>query len=225
MAVVLIPGFMLTRDLWTDILPALEPFGPVIHADMSGESIADIARTTLERAPARFDLIGFSMGGYIAREIARLAPGRVSHLVLIATSSRGDGPLQAKRKSMEAAVAPEAFGGISRKAIRQSLAPDRENNDALIERVHAMSVQAGGETYRRQSSFRRDGDTDRLGDVRCPTLIVAGSDDRLRTLEESVKLQEGIQGASLAVIASGHMVPLEAPVELSERLGAFLTTP
>jgi len=51
MAVVLIPGFMLNRDLWSDIAPALVPFGPLIHSDPgAGNSIEDVARLTLQAA-------------------------------------------------------------------------------------------------------------------------------------------------------------------------------
>lgn len=223
MAIVLIPGFMLDRDLWSDIAPALEPFGPLIHADPgAGSSIEDMARLTLQQAPPSFTLIGFSMGGYVAREIARLAPARVSRLVLIATSSRGDSALQASRKSQALDTAPGTYGGVSRRSIRQSLAPAREHDAALIERIHAMSVRLGAETFRRQAAFHRDADTDRLGDIRCPTLIVAGRQDRLRSVEEAAELREGIPGAQLIVLESGHMIPLEAPAEVARVLHEFL---
>lgn len=223
MAVVLIPGFMLNRDLWSDITPALTPFGPLIHSDPSaGTSIEDIARLTLQAAPRNFILIGFSMGGYVAREIVRMAPEQVSRLVLIATSSRGDNELQARRKTAAADVAPGTFGGVSRKSIRQSLAPACEQETVLIERIHAMSVQLGGETFRRQASLRRDGDTRRLAEIRCPTMIIAGRHDRLRSLEEANELHSGIPGSKLVVMETGHMVPLEAPGKIASVLSDFM---
>jgi pimeloyl-ACP methyl ester carboxylesterase len=223
MAVVLIPGFMLDRDLWSEVAPALEPFGPLIHSDPGvGSSIEDMARLTLQQAPRSFAVIGFSMGGYVARAIVRLAPERVSRLVLIATSSRGDSALQASRKSQALETVPATYGGVSRRSIRQSLAPAREHDAALIERIHAMSVRLGGETFRRQASFHRDADTDRLADIQCPTLIVAGRQDRLRSVAEAAELRDGIPGAQLVVLESGHMIPLEAPAELARMLCEFL---
>lgn len=223
MAVVLIPGFMLNRDLWSDIAQALAPFGPLIHSDPSdGNSIEDMARLTLQAAPRSFILVGFSMGGYVAREIVRIAPERVSCLVLIATSSRGDNELQNRQRSRAADTTPETFGGISRKSIRQSLALAREQDTVLIERIHAMSVQLGGETFRRQASFQRDGDTNRLAEIRCPTLIVAGHHDRLRCLEEANELHNGIPESKLVVLETGHMIPLEAPGELARVLLEFI---
>ena len=226
MAIVLIPGFMLDRDLWSDIAPALEAFGRLFHADPgAGQSIEDMARLTLEVAPRNFVLIGFSMGGYVARQIVRLAPERVSRLVLIATSSRGDSELQARRKSQAVDTAPETYGGVSRRSIRQSLAPAREHDEALIERIHAMSVRLGGETFHRQAAFHRDGDTDRLADIACPTLIVAGRQDRLRSLDEAGELHAGISGSQLVVLDAWHMIPLEAPGELAGVLLDFLGRP
>lgn len=226
MAVVLIPGFMLDRDLWSDIAPALDAFGPLIHSDPgTGRSVEEMARLTLQAAPDRFILIGFSMGGYIARDIVRLAPARVSRLVLIATSSRGDSELQARRKSQAVGAPPATFGGVGRRSIRQSLAPDREHDEALIARIHAMSVRLGGETFGRQASFHRDGDTDRLADIRCPTLIVAGEQDRLRSLDEARELHDGIPGSKLVVLEAGHMIPLEAPDELVTVLLDFFGGP
>jgi pimeloyl-ACP methyl ester carboxylesterase len=58
-----------------------------------------------------FDVIGFSMGGYVAREIARIAPDRVQQLVLMATSSRGDTTLQARRKADAVLAAPQTLRG------------------------------------------------------------------------------------------------------------------
>ncbi|MEW6640972.1 MAG: alpha/beta hydrolase [Pseudomonadota bacterium] len=223
MAIVLIPGFMLDRDLWSDIAPALDPFGPLMHADPgAGSSIEDMARRTLQEAPRSFTLIGFSMGGYVARDIVRIAPERVSRLVLIATSSRGDSTLQARRKSQALGTVPETYGGVSRQSIRQSLAPAREHDAALIARIHAMSVRLGGETFRRQASFHRDGDTDRLADIGCPTLIVAGRQDRLRSLDEANELHHGIPRSRLVVLDAGHMIPLEAAGELATVLLDFM---
>lgn len=223
MAVVLIPGFMLDRDLWSEIEPALVSFGHLIHSDpCAGSSIEEMARLALEAAPRHFILIGFSMGGYIAREIVRMAPERVSHLVLIATSSRGDSELQARRKSEAADAIARPFGGVSRRAIRQSLAPAREHDTALIDRIHAMSVRLGGETFRKQASLHRDGDTESLAEIRCPTLIIAGRHDRLRSLEEADELHSGIAGSKLAVMDTGHMIPLEAPGELARVLLDFI---
>lgn len=224
MAVLCIPGFMLDDDLWRDIAPALAPFGPLIHADpRRGDTIEDMAREALALAPERFALLGFSMGGYVAREILRLAPARVTHLALIASSSRGDNEIQARRREVAAAAAPAAFRGISRRSVARSLAPERETDEALIARMVAMSQRLGGEVFHRQAAYRRAGDGAALARISCPTLVVAGTRDRLRSLAESEELAQGIPGARLVSLPTGHMIPMEAPDELGEILRGFLS--
>jgi pimeloyl-ACP methyl ester carboxylesterase len=195
------------------------------YADLRHDStIAAMAQRALDAAPPSFVLIGFSMGGYVAREIARLAPERVRALVLVATSTRPDTPALQKRKGAIGKAAPSiAFSGLSRVAVASSLHPKERDNEALIERVRAMGMRLGGEVFRRQSMLERPGDLDRLIDIHCPTLVVAAAQDQLRSLEEARELQAGIPGAALEVIEdSGHMIPIEAPQRLAEVIVPWL---
>lgn len=225
MSILLVPGFMADETLWRDMLPHLETFGPVLHADLRHDtSVEAMAHRALDAAPPTFLLVGFSMGGYVARDIARLAPGRVRALVLIATSTRPDTAAMQKKKGAVGHAAPSiAFSGLSRTAVATSLHPRERDNDALIERVRAMGVRLGGEVFRRQSVLVRPGDIDRLGDIRCPTLVVAARDDGLRTLDEAREMADGIPGAELAIVEdSGHMIPIEAPDRLGDVIVPWL---
>ncbi|MCD2517245.1 alpha/beta hydrolase [Massilia sp. G4R7] len=225
MSIFLVPGYMADEALWDDMADGLAPFGPTVHADLRHDpTIEAMAQRAVADAPDSFILVGFSMGGYVAREIARLAPERVRALVLIATSSRADTPsLRKSRGTVGAAAASVSFSGLSRTAIATSLHPDQAHNEALIERVRAMGVRLGGEVFRRQSAIVRAGDGERLGEIRCPTLVIAAGHDRLRSREESEELRVGIPGAELAVIEdSGHMVPIEAPEALLDVMAPWL---
>jgi pimeloyl-ACP methyl ester carboxylesterase len=218
MSLLLVPGFMADETLWADLEAPLAPFGPLHYADLRHDgSIEAMARRALDAAPPSFLLVGFSMGGYVAREIARLAPERVQALVLIATSTRPDTPALRQRKGAIGNAAPTiAFSGLSRIAVASSLHPKDRNNEALIERVRAMGMRLGGEVFRRQSMLERPGDLDRLREIRCPTLVVAAAQDQLRGIDEARELQAGIPGATLEVIEdTGHMIPIEAPQRLA----------
>ncbi len=217
MNIVVTPGFMLDADLWTDTQAALEEIGPVMCADFSrGTTIEAFAEHLLEDAlPGPFLLIGFSMGGFVAREVVRRAPERVPALVLCGTSARGDGALQARRQASAGAKSAKAFTGLSRKAILRAFADD-DADPALVDRVHQMGDELGGEVFMRQSNLHRAGDLDRLSDITCPTLVIAGEKDRLRSIAESEELRDGIPGATMTVMRGvGHMMPMEAPEQLS----------
>ena len=225
MAILLVPGFMADETLWNDMLPALTRFAPIVHADLRHDtSVEAMARRVLETAPPTFLLVGFSMGGYVARAIARQAPERVRALVLIATSTRPDTPALQRRKGAIGAAAPSiAFSGLSRTAVATSLHPRQRGNDAMIERIRAMGTRLGGEVFRRQSMLERPGDLDRLGGIRCPTLVVAAAEDGLRSLEEAREMTDALPDATMEVIAdSGHMIPIEAPRRLAALIVPWL---
>ena len=225
MSILLVPGFMADETLWNDLLPRLAPFGPIVHADLRHDSSVEaMARSVLAAAPPSFLLVGFSMGGYVARAIVRQAPERVRALVLVATSTRPDTPALQQRKGAIGKAAPSiAFSGLSRIAVASSLHPKQRDNEAMIERVRAMGVRLGGEVFRRQSMLERPGDLALLGAIRCPTLVVAAAQDRLRSLEEAREMAAAIPGARLEIVEdSGHMIPIEAPARLLDLIVPWL---
>ncbi|MDP9839543.1 pimeloyl-ACP methyl ester carboxylesterase [Neorhizobium huautlense] len=225
MTLLMIPGFMLDADLWRDVEPALAPWGPVTHAVATeGDTLAEMAQSILKNAPPTFTLVGFSMGGYVAREILRQAPDRVEALILIATSARGDSEIQVKRKQALAGQ-PDGitFKGLSSVAVASSLHPDNAGRTDLIMRIQEMGQRFGGTVFRRQSLLDRRDERGELGTITCPTLVIAGDEDRLRSREEALELHEGIAGSAFAVIEkTGHMVPMEAPEKLAEVMSGWL---
>lgn len=225
MALLLVPGFMLDADLWRDLEPAISSWGPIGHAAVTqGNTIAEMARNILGDAPPRFILIGFSMGGYIAREILRQSPDRVEALILIATSARGDSEVQAKRKQALAnQPAGTSFRGLSTAAVVSSFHPDNADRRDLVRRIQEMGHRLGGDIFRRQSLLDRRDEHRELGTITCPTLVIAGDEDRLRSREEALELHEGIAGSDFTVIpGTGHMVPLEQPEKLAQAINEWL---
>jgi pimeloyl-ACP methyl ester carboxylesterase len=217
MTLLLVPGFMTDPDLWRDVEGGLRGLGPIPHADLSRDgSIPAMAPRALADAPASFILIGFSMGGYVVRKMARMAPERVQVLVLIVTSARGETAIQAKRKAGTAAmVAASPAVSLNRSSIALSLHPDRAGDQALVERIQAMGARLGPEVLHSQLMLDRPADLDRLHEVRCRTLVLAGAQDRLRSLAEATELSHGIPEATLRVIErTGHMISMECPAQL-----------
>lgn len=224
MTLVLVPGFMLDGEMWADLEPELSACGPIHHVDLSrGASIAEMAELAINDLPETFVLIGFSLGGYVAREIARRVPERIDALVLVATSGRADTPAQTRRKTLAVQLIGTPFKGMSAAAVAPSVHPDCRSDSTLIGRLRQMGVRLGGDTFRRQSSLSRTGDLDRLSEIRCPTLVIAAEGDELRSLAEASELVAGIPGAELRTIAhSGHMVPMEQPALLADTIKTWL---
>src|SRR5258708_24524487 len=87
---VLLPGFMCDADLWSDMRSELAALGRAQFGNVyEDDTLEGMARRVLGAAPPRFVLIGFSMGGFVARVAALIAPERGRCSVFIATSTLG----------------------------------------------------------------------------------------------------------------------------------------
>lgn len=222
---VCLPGFMCGPDLFSDLAPALEGRLRLLHCDVySDDSIEGMARRVLAGAPDRFVLLGFSMGGFVARQIALTAPERVEALVLVATSARATSEAEhARKEAILAQLAEIGFKGMSRKALARGIHPDHPERDALVTRLKAMGTDLGGAVMARQlQATRVDGHAD-LPKIAAPTLVIAGRQDALRPLTELEALAAGIPRARFEVFEEcGHMVPLEKPDKLAASISEFL---
>lgn len=220
--ILLVPGFMLDADLWREMRGRLERYGRLVEVDTASdasiEAMADRAVASLTEPAV---VIGFSMGGYVARAIAYRAPGQIAGLGLIATSTRGDDPARtAARRPAPGALPP--FRKLSRKAVAASLHPAHRAPET-IERVQAMSERLGPLVYRRQSAIVRVSDADRLGEIRCPAVVIASAEDGLRTVAESEELAQGIASSELIVLhGAGHLMPIEIPDAVLDALAPML---
>ena len=213
--IALLPGFMLDDALWDDFVPHLPDDWNVRRIALPrGRTVAEVAQGVAEQLAGPVVLVGFSMGGYIARALAAAYPQRVEALALVATSARPERP---------AALLPSAgvFAGLSRRAIQSSLSHDHANDQVMMDRVRAMSVRLGADAFVWQSALDR---TDvALNEIACPTLVVAASQDQLRSIDEVRELASAIPGARLEIIeGSGHLIPLEAAASLADVLVDWL---
>ena len=216
---------MLNESLWDELVERLPPDRTIHRANLlHGDSIEQIALNIAASAPARFVLIGFSLGGYVARSLAEQFPGRVAALVLIATLLRPDTASQRELKAAAVrASAQGQFRGLSARSIAQSLHPQRATDKALISRIQAMGVRMGHKAFARQSTLARADIASST--VHCPTLIISGAQDALRPPEEAQELCDQIPGACLQVVENtGHMIPLEQPGRLAEIIAKNLVS-
>src|SRR5690348_14100790 len=134
---VLLPGFMLDESLWDEVAPLLEAVAPVYRLRLEpGATTEEIAHGIANGAPERFVLVGFSLGGYIARKVAELYPQRVAALVLVATSLNPDTGERAKaRQDLVRLMNAANFRGLSMASIASSLHPERRADKGLVNRI------------------------------------------------------------------------------------------
>lgn len=222
---VLLPGFMCDQNLWAAMRDGLATLGHLHFGDLSrDDTIEDMATRVLAGAPEKFVLIGFSMGGYVAQAMLRTAPERVAGLILLNTSARGQPPEEIGRNRDRVMLAQRyPFKGQTQRALAQALHPRHANDTALLDRLQAMTLTLGKDVFLRQLALvRKDGHAG-LGNIRCPSLVVASRDDQMRTLEETEEMARCILHSTLVIVDDcGHMTPLERPAELLSVIAQWL---
>lgn len=227
--IILIPGLGTSPRTYANILPALWKRGSVTIANqMEYDSIESVAKHILASAPQRFALIGHSMGGYIAFEMLRQAPARVAKLALLNTSARPDtDEAKEKRKKQIEKAKQGKFAEIIEDALPAFVCPLHKDDKSLQEIITTAHNDAGAESYIRQQTAimgRKDSRPD-LKNIKIPTLILTGDEDKLIPRELSQEIADAIIGSKLVIIPqSGHMTPLEQPKAVSKALVEWLNT-
>ena len=182
-----LPGLLLDERMWLQQAVALARAPParlVCH-----DAAADDRRTrrgALARAPAgRFALAGLSIGGYVAFEIVRRAPERVTALALLAPAR---GPTRPSRPRCAAAGSPprratsRAWCAASSRGSLPSGPSRRRLADRAPDRDGARHA-AGGLRAPTGSDHRPHRQPATLAGIACPTLVLCRREDAVLPLE------------------------------------------
>jgi len=210
---VLLPGLICDERLWRDVIAGLD--ARCVVADLTqDDSIAAMATRVLAMAPARFALAGLSMGGYVAFEMMRQAPERVSHLALLDTSARPDDEArrETRRKGIEM-VGQGKFVGVSRRLLGSLIAPQHMGMPVARE-VQDMSERVGQDAYLCQqvAIMNRVDSRPTLATITVPVLVGVGEADKMTPPELAEEIAAGIVGAELVRFAdSAHLPTMENP--------------
>ena len=225
---ILLPGLLCDATLWRHQCDNLADIAAIRVADLTGhDSVGEMADTVLAAAPARFALAGLSMGGYVALEVMRRAPERVSRLALLDSSARADTPQQSGRRREFIALAGKGrFKGVTPRLLPLFIHPDRLGDGALTGAVTAMAEAVGKDAFVRQQRAvlgRPDGRAD-LARIACPTLVLCGRQDEPTPLKVHQEMAAAIPDARLVVIEDcGHLSTLERPEAVTLAMRQWLT--
>lgn len=223
----LIPGLACSAALFRDQIGALNAFGPVHIADHRGaDTVAELAAGILKTAPSHFRLCGLSMGGYIAFEIWRQAPERVTHMALLDTSARPDTPEGTqKRKDAIALCRKGQYLRVIKEGIPNLLTEEHVRTAAMRERVLEMAEHCGVQGYisQQMANASRPDSRPTLSTITVPTLVLVGEHDILTPEALAVEMVEGIgEHAELEVLQqAAHLTPLEQPLAVRAALTEF----
>jgi pimeloyl-ACP methyl ester carboxylesterase len=192
--------------------------------DMAGDVLALMGHLELERA----SIVGHSLGGKIAQEVALLAPARVDKLVLVCSSAQHDvqsrSVMELWIRLREEIADDLVFAEV---ICLCAMGPDPLARVSLSDAAEMWLMKSG---MQRGSAFIRNVEASlasdtlaRLGDIQAPTLVVYSDADRIFSRKHGEQLVACIPGAQGALMEGcGHAPMADRPAEFARILRQFL---
>src|ERR671917_161021 len=194
-------------------------------ADLTADVVALLEHLSVKKA----HVLGTSLGGFVAQELALERPDLVERLVLVCTSYGG---LGLEPMSPQALGRMLGWGSLSSEsAVRRGL--ETATSDAYraehpeefdrIARWRLADSPSLPDYYRQVMSGARFDASRDVGRISSPTLGIHGADDSYVPLANAAALAEAIPGARLRVLGdAGHLVFIERAEDVNEEIVSFL---
>lgn len=227
MQIILIPGLMNDGWVWRHQIGALSRIASVTVARTDGcGTLQEMAERIVSGTVGPLAVVGHSMGGRVALEVAALAPDRLAKLVLL--DSGAHGPSEKERpgrmKLVETARS-EGMAAVARDWLPPMLAAANRRNSGLIHGITEMLERCSPETFalQQQALLTRPDRSALPPHIPCPLLAMTGSEDEWAPVAQHEAIANAAPNGRLAVIeGAGHMLPVEAPEAVTRLLSEFL---
>jgi len=225
--VCLLPGLMCDEAVWEHQQAALAPFAEVRIPVFRGfSSLRAMAESVLAEAPARFSVVGHSMGGRVAFELMAIAGNRIERFAVMDTGVHGVQPGEPeKRQPLLDAAAREGLQAVAEAWIQPMLHPGNLGNTALIAAITAMILRNSLDDYRGQVAalLGRADQTPYLARIEQKIWLLCGEADSWSPVSQHEAMQKQLRASTLRVIANaGHMSTMEQPEAVSRLLLEWL---
>ena len=202
------------------------PDGPYSVKMMADDTVGLMDVLGVDKA----QILGVSMGGFIAQELALRHPPRVRSLILVATAAAGTYRLAAHTTGAWAAAKAE---GVSPRTFFRLVFPflftDKFFENSLMVET-ALDAMAASPYLQPAHAFAHQvtaciehNARGRLSQIAAPTLVLVGKDDILLPVKLSEELAAGIPKAELVVLeGGGHGFNVEIADRFNQAVLEFL---
>lgn len=235
-------GFPFNKNMWREQLRALPEDVTGIAVDIRGHGLstsghgffsidvfAKDMRVLMEKLRIEKAIVcGVSMGGYIALRAHQLFPEKIAGLILVDTHSKADSNAgkQKRFNSIQAILnhgrRPFSIGFVENVFSQQSIQEKPEAVEYIKSAIRRNSVRSMCSTLLALAA--RTDTSDTLKDIKVPTLLVRGSEDRITSAEDMQELNTTIPDAKFIELSGcGHLPNLEAPDTFNRAINEFLT--
>jgi len=240
-AVLLLHAFPLDASQWDHQVAALSGEFRCLRPDMWGcgdsPELPDPLQATLDAYAAavlrsldaagvgEFVAVGLSTGGYAALALLRLAPRRVTALVLASSRASADTPEQAENRRKMALLALRDGVETAVPMVKRLLGPSARGEphiaDSVVGRIRRC--RPAGIAACQAAMASRPDSTQLLGAVSVPALVIHGEQDAIVSLDEARSTAAALPHGELVVMPGvGHLTNLEDPAAFTATLREFL---
>ena len=237
----LIGGLGFGRWAWFRQVPAFARHFRTITFDARGErdlkgGVADLAADAVvlleHLGVKKAHVLGTSLGGFVAQELALVRPDLVDRLVLVCTSYGRGGPETISPWALADMIGLPSLN--AEKAVRKGLeaatsdayrAGHPEEFDQLVHWRLADSPSLSTYYQQMRAGARFDVSRD-VGHITSPALVIHGAEDRYVPVANAAALAEAIPGSRLRVLdKAGHLVFIERYADVNREVVTFLKKP
>lgn len=223
----LIPGTMCNEKLWVEVLPYLHDSLELVYLDIPQEKNFDELAEHYNNILGndKVNLIGFSLGGYIATYFSMLYPQRIKKLFVISNSPTSLSVEELNHRSdILKYVHTYGYKGMSRKKVA-NLLDDANQTDRLIDFILEMDGDLDENEFISQYQYTSERSDLFIAMKQFPfdTYLYYSENDRLINSQWLNGLAN--LNSKLSVIStpgSGHMLPLEKPRELANYINSWV---
>lgn len=226
----LIPGLMTDQRLWSRVIPLLENEYELIHVPIPHttdfDEIIDILFNTFKEE--KVNLLGFSLGGYIASYFAVIFPNRVNKLFMVAATPGSSTEAEIERRKEKFVIMEkEGFQGLSHEKTLSLVEEQNRDDVELIKIIQDMFSDLGKDTFISQltSTFYRKDLFEDLLKLDLPIWFYYSTNDRLlnkKALKKLLSTEHNMKVISRE--GTSHNIPLEVPKELSKYIKNWINS-
>lgn len=224
--ILILPGTLCTAAMFTHQLHCLGQICDNINVvQFTTEStLAEMAEKVISATDNKpCAMIGFSMGGIVAMELAKTRPELIAKLALVNSNCHADFPA---RKAPRAAQINQAHSGGFTELIQNTLLPNylytsnAEHENVIL----GMAETLGADCFEAQVLALEDrGDSlTTLQQLYAEILIIGGMQDKICPAEHQQMMHQALSHSEIEILEQcGHFSPLEQPEKVSSLLAKW----